>query len=99
MTRDVPHFEEVQGRLRGLLISVADQLPSVTVQFIGEMIDANECGLALETLSEMLVESRAWISPEALSDISLLVAQMDLASINVGRLKPRVRPGAPPGVE
>jgi hypothetical protein len=93
---NVTDFEELQGRLRGLLINVADQLPTVTVQLIGEMIDANEFGVALETLSEMLVESGGWISPEMLSDVSLLVRQMDLDRINVDRLKPRVRASAPP---
>jgi hypothetical protein len=89
-------YKEIQGRARGVLIEVADQLPSVTVGLVSELIDHNECGVALETLSEMLVESGAWISASVLSDISELVKQMGLGRVNADRLKARVRDGALP---
>jgi hypothetical protein len=57
MAPSASQFEELQGRLRGLLIGVADQECRVTVQLVGEMIDANEGGVVLETISEMLAES------------------------------------------
>ena len=84
-----PH-EEVQGKARGLLIELASQLPSVTVGLVEEMIDANECGVALEIMSEMLVESRAVVSPDQLAMVSELVRIMRLDSINVERLRPLV---------
>lgn len=90
MSQDVSHYEELQGRLRGLLIAVADQLPRVTVQLVGEMIDANECGVALETISEMLVESRAAITPDVLTSVSELVEMMGLPADNLERLRPHV---------
>jgi hypothetical protein len=82
--------EEVQGRARGLLIAVAPQLPSVTIGLVDEMIDANECGVALEIMSEMLVESRAIISSQELAMIRELVETMRLDPINVERLRPLV---------
>lgn len=91
MAPEVSHFEELQGRLRGLLITVADKLPRVTVQLVAEMIDANECGVALETVSEMLVESRAAITPDVLTSASELVEAMGLPAVNVERLRPLVQ--------
>jgi hypothetical protein len=88
MAPEVSHFEELQGRLRGLLIAVADQLPRATIQLAGEMIDANECGVALETISEMLVESRAAVAPDVLTNVGELVAAMGLPAVNVDRLRP-----------
>ena|ERR1022692_178433 len=82
--------EEVQGRARGLLVAVSPQLPSVTIGLVDEMIDANECGVALEIMSEMLVESRGVISSQELAMISDLVETMRLDPINVERLRPLV---------
>jgi hypothetical protein len=84
-------YEDIQGRLRGLLITVADQLPAVTVGIVSEMIDANECGVALEILSEMLVQSAARISAETLADVSALVQMMDMDKVNVERLRPHLK--------
>src|SRR5258708_2534596 len=97
MGSDVPHFEELQGRVRGLLISVSDQLPAVTVQLAGEMIDASEYGVALEMISEVLAESRAAISREVLVIVTELVGIMNLDASNAERLKPLVT-GDHPGV-
>jgi hypothetical protein len=78
-------MEVVQGRARGLLIAVASQLPAVTVGMVDELIEANECGVALEIVSEMLVESGAVISAGTLSDIGWLVGEMGLdRSMSIG---------------
>lgn len=82
--------EEVQGRARGLLIAVAPQLPAMTIGLVGEMIDANECGVALEIMSEMLVESHAVISAQELTMFSELVETMRLDPITLERLRPLV---------
>ena len=79
--------EEVQGRVRGILIAVASQLPVFTVGLVDGMIDANECGVALEIMSEILVESGAVISAETLLDVSSLVGEMGLDQVNVDRLR------------
>ncbi len=82
--------EEVQGRARGVLVTVADQLPAMTVGLVDEMIDHNECGVAVEILSEMLVDSGARISEETLAGLSSLVEKMSLDPINVDPLRPLV---------
>jgi hypothetical protein len=89
-TPGATRFEALQGRLQGLLIAVADQLPRVTVQLVGEMIDANECGLALETISEMLVESHARVEPDVLASVEELATAMRVPAVNVERLRPLV---------
>jgi hypothetical protein len=87
MTSASPDFEEVQGRLRGILITVADQLPAFTVGLVEEMIGANECGLALETMSEMLVESEGRIEREVVVATEELVRLMGLDEVNFDRLR------------
>jgi hypothetical protein len=69
---------------------VADQLPSRTVEIIDELIEHSESGVAVQILSEMLVESSARISPEYLNLVSQLVARMNLDDIIVERLRPLV---------
>jgi hypothetical protein len=84
------YHEELRDRVRGLLITVADQLPASTVALVSEMIDANESGVALETISEMLVESQGKISAGTLALVSELVDTMRLDQVNVERLRPLV---------
>jgi hypothetical protein len=64
MTADA--HEHIRSRVRGLLIAVADQLPAVTAGLVDELLDANEQGVAVEMLSEMLVESNAQIEMAAI---------------------------------
>lgn len=90
MTVEASFFEDLQGRLRGVLIAVSDQLPPFTVGLVDEMIDANECGIALETMSEMLVESSGRIEDHVVAAVERLVDYMGLEAINVDRLRPLV---------
>jgi hypothetical protein len=85
---DAAYFEDLQGRLRALLISIADQLSPQTIRLADEMIDAAECGIALDMLSEMLVESGARIDKQILADIAGLVDTMGLEAETVNRLRP-----------
>lgn len=89
----VSYYEDIQGRLRAILTTVASQLASDTVQLVDEMIDANECGVALEIMSEMLVESAATVSEETFSEVESLVDKMGMDRINVDRLRPRIERG------
>lgn len=72
------YHEDLGGRLRAILILVADQLSRVTVELVTEFIDANECGLALETLSEMLFESGAKVSSQLVVEMRVLAEKMRL---------------------
>jgi hypothetical protein len=89
--RSVKRYEEIQGQTRGVLILVADQLPQVTVGIVSELIDHNESGIAVEMLSEMLVESDAKLSVDVLDAIARLVNEMGLDQTNVERLRPLLR--------
>lgn len=82
---------DLQGRLRGLLIRTETSLPPATAAFVSEFIDANECGLALETISEMLLESAAEIDRSTLDTVAELTQDMGLDQVNVARLVPLVR--------
>jgi hypothetical protein len=84
---------DLQGRLRWLLIQTEASLPPLTVGFVSEFIEANECGLALETISEMLLESAAEIDRSTLEAVAELTQDMGLDEVNVARLMPLVRPG------
>lgn len=88
MTPTPPHFEELQGRLRGLLFVLADRLPSITVGLVAELIDANECGVALEIIIEMLVESGALIDTAELRIVERLADEMGLQEITAEQLRP-----------
>lgn len=57
-----------------------------------ELIGANEFGVALEIMSEMLVESRGFVTQETLDMFSQLVQAMRLEAINVERLRPMLSP-------
>lgn len=75
---------------------VDDQFPPQTIQIVTELIDANECGVALEIMSEMLVDSKASISRDLLRDVERLVEVMRMERVNVDRLHPLVD-REPPG--
>lgn len=81
-------YDDLRGRLRWLIIRNGDQLPRVTLEFISEFIDANECGLALETLSDMLVEVGARIDCQTLDAVALLATEMGLDRKNADQLLP-----------
>lgn len=89
MTSDAA-YDDIRGRVQGLLINVADQLPPVTVGLVDELLDANELGVAVEMLSEMLVESNARLSPDAIAIFKGLVDDMKLDPLTVERLRPLV---------
>jgi hypothetical protein len=92
MTSDaISRNEEIVGRTRGLLIAVERELLPRTVEIVSELIDHNECAIAIEMMSEMLNETGGSISSDALNSLSELVAEMGLDEITVARLTPRVR--------
>jgi len=75
---DATYYEDLRGRVRGVLILTAEFLPTPKVTLIDELIDANESGIALEMLSEMLVTASATVGPQVVKDIERLVRDMKL---------------------
>lgn len=81
MARDIPYYEEIQGRLRGLLIGLEDHFSRDQAAFISEEIDANELGIALEMVSEILSNANGVIPNEHVAEISRLGEKMGLSGV------------------
>lgn len=72
------YYEEIAGLLRGLLIRLDDRLPGKDVTLIAEFIDANELGLALEQLADVLSEDEQPLSPDERADMVALADRMQM---------------------
>jgi hypothetical protein len=86
-TFDAAYHEDLCGRVRGVLIAVVPQLSRETASLVDELIDANECGEALEILAEMLAESGAQVSDEIINDVAQLSSTMGLGTGPADRLR------------
>ncbi len=71
-------YEEIAGVLRGLLIRLDDRLPAKDVTLIAEFIDANELGLALEQIADVLSEDEQPPAAGERADMLRLVDRMQL---------------------
>jgi hypothetical protein len=74
------YFAELQRDLKKLLLLVGVHFPQSRREIIRELIDANECGLALEVLSEALVEQNVEIEPDLANSILRLARTMQMES-------------------
>jgi hypothetical protein len=70
--------EEIAGVLRGLLIRLDDRLPAKDVTLIVEFIDANEDGLALGQIADVLSEDEQPLAAGERADMVKLVDRMQL---------------------
>jgi hypothetical protein len=75
---DRAYYEEIAGLLHGLLIRLDDRLPGKDVTLITEFIDANELGLALEQLADVLSEDEQPLSADERADMLALVDRMQM---------------------
>lgn len=75
---DRAYYDEIAGLLRGLLIRLDDRLPGKDVTLIAEFIDANELGLALEQMADVLSEDEQPLSPDERADMLALAARMQM---------------------
>ncbi|MCU1489439.1 MAG: hypothetical protein JWM85_844 [Acidimicrobiaceae bacterium] len=88
---DAAYYEDLRGRVRGLLIATSEFFPPDQVGRVDVIIDANESGVALEMLGEMLVEVRAVVDSDIVEQFERLAQDMGLApdlSERVKGLKP-----------
>lgn len=69
-------YEEIAGLLHGLLIRLDDRLPGKDVLLVVEFIDANELGLALEQMADVLSEDERPLSADERADMLALAARM-----------------------
>jgi len=75
---DRAYYEEIAGVLRGLLVRLDDRLPGKDVTLIAEFIDANELGLALEQMADVLSEDQQPLAASERADICALVNRMHM---------------------
>jgi hypothetical protein len=84
---DQNYYEELQGRLRALLIQTGFWISPEELTLFNELVDANECGVALDMLTEALVSSEARIDEAVFKDVQSLAEQMNLEAAVVDRLR------------
>jgi hypothetical protein len=75
---DHAYYEEIAGGLRGLLIRFGDRLSSQDATLIAEFIDANELGLALEQMADVLCQDDQPLSADERTDMLALVDRMQM---------------------
>lgn len=72
------HYEEIAGILHGLLIRLDDRLPGKDRALIAEFIDANELGLALERMADVLSDDEQLLAVDERADTLALVDRLQL---------------------
>ncbi|MGQ0847230.1 MAG: hypothetical protein ACT4QF_24185 [Sporichthyaceae bacterium] len=73
----VAYCEDIAGELRGLLIRLEDRL-GANAEEIGEYIDDNELGLALDVLAGAVSAAAVPLTAAERADILALVDRMDM---------------------
>ena len=73
---DFATHSDLTGRVRGLIILLADRLSSDQARIGDELIDAAEFGVALETLADWLSEDATPIPDSVRRDFERLSVQM-----------------------
>ncbi len=84
---DRAYFEDVAGQLHGLLLRLDDRLPGKDVTLIAEFIDANELGLALEQMADVLSEDEQPLAADERADMLALVERMKMSDRVQGALR------------
>jgi hypothetical protein len=75
---DRTHYEEIGRVLHALLIRLEDRLPGEQVTLVAEFIDANELGLALEQMADVLSEDEQPLSADERTDMLALIERMKM---------------------
>ena len=88
---DTGYYEELAGRLYGLLIGLDDRIGSEQAQWLHHVIDVGEYGLALEDIAGILAQDAIAITGQERGDMLALAARMNLH----GDLVPRALAACP----
>lgn len=86
MTHSADYDEDLRGRLEAVLFEVAAEIPTSTYEFVTELLDANEPGVALETLSEVLTDQGVVVRRQVRDRLADLAETMGLGPEFAGRL-------------
>jgi len=74
---DAAYYEDLAGRLYGLVIRLSDRLPADQAQWLHHVIDVGEYGLALEDMAGMLAHGEVAVADQERSDILALAGRMN----------------------
>jgi hypothetical protein len=88
---DSAYFEDLAGRLYGLLIGLDDRIGSEQAQWLHHVIEVGEYGLALEDIAGTLAQDAIAITGQERGDMLALAARMNLE----GELVPRALAACP----
>ena len=75
---DWAYFEDLAGRLYGLVIIFSDRLPADQAQWLHHVVEVGEYGLALEDLTTMLAHDKITITDQERGDIAALAQRMGM---------------------
>ena len=75
---DSAYFEDLAGRLYGLLIGLDDRIASELAQWLHHVIDVGEYGLALEDIAGTLAHDAIAITDQERGDMMALANRMQL---------------------
>ena len=73
---DPAYFEDLAGRLYGLVIIFSDRLRADQAEWLHRVVEVGEYGLALEDLAAMLAYDKITITDQERGDITALARQM-----------------------
>ena len=88
---DAAYYEELAGRLYGLLIGLDDRIGSEQARLLHHFIEVGEYGLALEEIAGTLAQDAIAITGQERGDMLALAARMKLQ----GDLVPRALAACP----
>ena len=88
---DNAYYEDLAGRLYGLVIRLADRLPSDEARWLHHVVEVGEYGLALEDMAGMLAHGKIAITGDERGDMLALAGRMKLE----GGLVPRALAACP----
>ena len=75
---DSVYFEDLAGRLYGLVIIFSDRLPADRIQWLHHVVEVGEYSLALEDLAGMLAYDKIAVTDQERGDIAALARQMGM---------------------
>ena len=73
---DAAYYEDLAGRLYGLVIRLSDRLPADQAQWLHHMTEVGEYGLALEDMAGLLARGQIAITSQERRDLLALAGRM-----------------------
>jgi hypothetical protein len=90
---DAAYYAKLESRLKGLVRSVEGWFPAGQIAQLLELAEHNEPAVAVEMLSEMIVERDAPVERALFDELHSLAETMRLEPDVSDRLRPLVREG------